>query len=88
MRIVIGPSAASAASNAARPMRGRSRPGDGRAPAAAAAYLGRQLLQAVEPARGSATLAPAPASTCAKWRPKPEDAPVTSAVLPASENAR
>src|SRR5581483_4643774 len=33
----------------------------------------------------SATLAPASASTRAKWRPNPEEAPVTSAVLPASE---
>ena len=35
----------------------------------------------------SATLAPASASTRAKWRPKPEEAPVTSAALPSSERS-
>src|SRR5215467_1018053 len=34
----------------------------------------------------NATLAPAPASTRAKWRPKPDEAPVTRATLPASES--
>ena len=37
-------------------------------------------------ARPAATLAPASASTRAKCRPRPEDAPVTSAVLPRREN--
>ena len=48
--------------------------------------LGRQALQPVEPPRRQRHLGAGPASTCAKCWPRPDEAPVTSAVLPFREN--
>ena len=86
-RMVIGPSAASAPATA-RATEARSV--TSMASAAASPPLARISAASCSSTStrraASATLAPAAASTRAKWRPKPEEAPVTSAVLPASEN--
>ena len=86
-RMVTGPSAASAASKA-RTTEARSVTSSATAAASAPAARSsassccrRSSLRAA-----MATLAPAAASTRAKCWPSPDDAPVTSADLPASEN--
>ena len=85
-RMVIGPSAASASAKACAT---EARSVTSMATAAAWPPLPRISAASCSSTSSrraaSATLAPAPASTRAKCRPKPEEAPVTSAVLPASE---
>ena len=86
-RMVIGPSAASAPATAAAT---EARSVTSMASAAASpppARISAAIFSSASSRRAArATLAPASASTRAKWRPKPEEAPVTSAALPASES--